>query len=65
MLTTVSLSIVLIITLCISDKGLTASRALLELAVAPQTFGNQASACGFVCVCVWMWWGGADGEVRL
>lgn len=61
MLTTVSLSIVLIITLCISDEGLTAPGALLEIAVAPQTLRNQASVCGFVCVCVC----GCGGEVLM
>ena len=63
MLSTVYLSIVLIITLCISDEGLTASGALLKRAVAPQTVGNQMTVCDFVCLC--MCWGGADGEVSL
>ena len=52
MRTTVSLSIVLIITLCISEGGLSASGAVLKITVAPQTLRNHASVCGFpACLC--------------
>lgn len=64
MLSTVCISIVLIITLCISDEGPTTSEALLELAVAPQTLGNPESIL-YVVLCLWMCWEGADGEDSL
>lgn len=52
MLTTVSLSIVLIITLCISDESLTASGALLEPAVAPPKPSGTMQLYVVLCVSV-------------
>lgn len=67
----VCISVVLIITLSISDEGSTTSTLSHELAAAPHTLWKataytttgRVDICSFVCL--WLWWECADGEHSL